>query len=87
MKTDRLYPPPLVGAWRWGEPMRYGTPAEYCARKHAYASAAEARQAARTLEHKDRLPMKWYHCPNCKQYHVAHEMPLKRLRDWRNDNV
>jgi ribosomal protein L32 len=66
--------------------MDYGPPAQYCERKQAHDRAA-ARKAARELERRERLPMRAYHCPNCGLYHVAHAIPLKRPRDWRNDNV
>lgn len=65
----------------------YGPPSRYCGQKQQYVTWDVARQAAKTLERRERLPMKAYRCPACHWYHVAHAVPLKRPRDWRHDNV
>lgn len=65
----------------------YGPPSRYCGQKQQYVTWDAARQAAKTLERRERLPMKVYRCPTCRWYHVAHAVPLKRPRDWRHDNV
>ncbi len=66
--------------------MRYGSPAHYCERKQRY-DRATALRTVRELQKRERLPMRTYRCPNCDAWHVAHAIPLKRPRDWRNDNV
>ncbi len=64
----------------------YGPPERYCVRKRQYDKKT-ARLAAQRMRSRERLPMKFYRCPNCGWFHVAHAIPLKRPRDWRNDNA
>jgi len=65
--------------------MRYGPASRYCGDKIGY-TRDEAVVARRALEQRERLPMKIYECPDCHRWHVAHLIPLKSPRDWRNDN-
>ena len=65
--------------------MNFGPRERYCGDKIGYTHHKAATERNR-LERKERMPMKIYQCPSCGRWHVAHLVPLKKPRDWRNDN-
>jgi hypothetical protein len=49
----------------------YGPVERQCWQKQRYKTEAKAKQAARRNQWRALLPLKVYHCPICKGWHVS----------------
>lgn len=47
--------------------------AKACIRKVNYANEVEAKNAVKSMSIKFKCPMRHYHCPHCRNWHIAKE--------------
>ena len=46
-----------------------------CRSKRVYLSRSEAKRVARLMSRRHREAFHQYRCPNCRCYHVGHDLP------------
>lgn len=46
-----------------------------CVPKQQYLTKADAKRVARLMSVRHRQPFHQYACPNCRYFHVAHDVP------------